>query len=152
MSSFVDISIKEDESVVFEDSPLTQQSRHSTNSYSSSDESTSSTIINGKYLIDRVIGRGAFGTVNLATDVKNPNIQYAIKYVHCIDHNAINSAMNEVWSLRNLQHDNLVKFETVFVHSGMNSLSGMEDLFVCFVMPFYELGDLDVYVRKVRMD
>lgn len=144
MTSFIDVSFEEN-SVSFQDDSPTF---HASTDDDLEDTEGSITLLNDKYVVKGIIGRGAFGVVNLVVDYKHPNSEFALKQVLCSDDKAINNAMNEAWPLRKLQHETLVKIETIFVHSGHNSVSNLRELYVCFVMPFYKEGDLDKFLKK----
>jgi mitogen-activated protein kinase 15 len=96
-------------------------------------------LINKRYRIEKRIGRGAFGVVDLVTDTKT-NESKALKRVLCESANEVNDALKEVFTMRAVQHDNLLAIESVFVHTD-------NDTYVCFVSDFYEKGDLDKYVQ-----
>ena len=88
---------------------------------SSRDNASSSTMEIGNYITNGVmLGRGAFGTVELAHEKKNANKTVAIKCIskaNIIRENMGNQVSKEVSILKNLKHPNIVRIEQVYMSS-----------------------------------
>jgi NIMA (never in mitosis gene a)-related kinase len=144
----VDLSFYDDITEEFQDDSASLHTSEDSLDTNITTSTSSIILIDNRYVVKNIIGRGAFGVVNLVVDVKNPKCQYALKQVLCADDNDINRAIKEPWLLHTLQHEALVPVESIFVHFGQNSISNMREHYVCFVMPFYELGDLEKFLKK----
>jgi NIMA (never in mitosis gene a)-related kinase len=81
--------------------------------------------------------------ISQAEDTKNNNMHVAVKKMVCETAEDLNNAMKEVWSVRSLQHENLVDFKDVFFESG-NSGSHL----MCVVMEYYSDGDLHQELQR----
>lgn len=90
----------------------------------------------GNYITTGVmLGRGAFGTVELARDKRDQNITVAIKCIskaNIIRENMGNQVSKEVSILKNLKHPNIVRIEQVLMSS--------EYLYIC--MEYITGGEL----------
>lgn len=90
----------------------------------------------GNYITTGVmLGRGAFGTVELAQDKRNPIIKVAIKCIskqNIIRENMGNQVSKEVSILKNLKHPNIVRIEQVLMSS--------DYLYIC--MEYIDGGEL----------
>jgi hypothetical protein len=101
-------------------------------SFTSSTASDSpSHLLHNRYQIIRRVGNGAFGTVYLAADTHN-NDEYAIKKIICESDEDFNRAMQEVWPLRALKHENLVEMKSVFMHTE-------QELYLCIVVIYISI-------------
>jgi tRNA A-37 threonylcarbamoyl transferase component Bud32 len=106
------------------------------------DPESTTELINQYYRIGKVLGKGAFGKVNLAIDRKS-NELVAIKSLnkHYIsDHSSKSKIMQEVAILKQIKHRNIVCMKEHF---------DTQNHFI-FVMELCAGGDLLNYVRKRR--
>jgi serine/threonine protein kinase len=100
-------------------------------------------LLNNRYIVKQTIGRGSFGVVSIVVDTKHDDTELALKQIPCEDDNEINKAMQEVWPIRFLQHDNLVQYKSVFVHA----VQGVMSRSLCIIMPYYSGGDLHQLIQ-----
>eukprot|EP01080_Neovahlkampfia_damariscottae_P001028 gene1028-9932_t len=93
--------------------------------------------------IEKIIGRGGQGTVFQGTK-KETGKKVAIKKVPCEGISMANKAMREMLTIKSFQHRNLVEYSDLYLD--INEETG--DVFVCIIMPFYEFGDLENYIKQ----
>jgi serine/threonine protein kinase len=109
-------------------------------------ESPSSRLLNKRYEIVRRIGRGAFGVVQLVKDTKTGN-EYALKMIECTDMMELNRAMQEVFPVKDISHEGLVRYLDVFVHEDKDSTGTVTTKF-CILMNYYSEGDMLQMIEK----
>lgn len=106
--------------------------------------SSTSSRVGGQYEIVRSIGKGSFGVVSLVSDIKQPGLELAMKQISCESEDETNTAMQEAWKLRVLNHENLTQIKNMFVLK--NEQTG--DTSVCMIMEFFSDGDMDKLIKE----
>ena len=92
-----------------------------------------------KYVRKEQIGQGAFGKAYKAISKERKGV-YIVKEVSGLNKREIESAKNEVKILREVHHDNVVKYVDDFAEPGK----------MLIVMEYCEGGDLGSYIKKQK--
>lgn len=95
-----------------------------------------------QYKKNKQLSKGGQGTVYKVLDVV-ANKERALKRVVCNSFDDANRAMEEVWPIRALKHENVVDYKDLFIEGIGDGTFG-----VCLVMEFYQFGDLDQYLKR----
>ncbi|KAL9643241.1 hypothetical protein ABK040_014698 [Willaertia magna] len=116
-----------------------------------------------QYKMIQKLEKGGFGTVYKVIDLEDKNNQLALqnnnqnimnykalKKIKCDSDIEANQAIQEVWYIRNLKHENLVSYDDMFLEFVEDEITKELKFNVCFVMPFYKDGDLDNLILKRR--
>ena len=90
------------------------------------------------YKIHKFIGEGPQSYVYLVECKKDRN-NYILKKVECNDQTEASKACQEAIYLQQINHCNICVYKDVFVHWDKE----LTAVFLCMVMDFYELGNLD---------
>ena len=88
----------------------------------------------GQYIQRRLIGSGGFGDASLVTRGSKTHV---VKKIACDDVNAANQALLEAGCLQRLRHENVVRFDDLFLHKHLN-----RGCSVFIVMEYCAGGDL----------
>lgn len=99
----------------------------------------SSTVLHGRYRIERILGSGGFGHVYLAVDLQTSS-QYAIKEYLVTGSSGKAQLEHEARVLSQLHHPSLPAFQAAFDERGRYYI----------VLSYIEGSDLTDYVRAVR--
>ncbi|XP_065068204.1 serine/threonine kinase-like domain-containing protein STKLD1 [Rhopilema esculentum] len=98
----------------------------------------------GYKLLQR-LGKGAQGSVFLV-ESKEDKKKYVLKKVECNDENEANKAFKEALALKELRHPYICGYKEFFVTWDKEESA----MFVCIVMDYYKLGDLDRALKQKR--
>ncbi|XP_064649533.1 serine/threonine kinase-like domain-containing protein STKLD1 isoform X3 [Lineus longissimus] len=99
------------------------------------------------YRVLQRLGKGAQGTVNLV-ESKIDNKKYVMKKVECTDESEANKAFKEAMALAELRHPYVCGYQEFFVTWDKEESA----MFVCIVMDYYKLGDLDKALKQKRLN
>lgn len=97
------------------------------------------------YKVIRRLGKGAQGSVFLVED-KQTGEKCVLKKVECNDESDANKAFKEAVALQQLKHPYICGYREFFVIWDQE----VHAIFVCIVMHYYELGDLERALRQRR--
>lgn len=101
------------------------------------------------YKLHQRLGKGAQGSVFLAEN-KLDKKMYVLKKVECNDEGEANKAFKEAVALQELQHQDkhrcICGYKEFFVTWDKEECA----MFVCIVMDYYKLGDLDKALKQKR--
>lgn len=97
------------------------------------------------YKLLQRLGKGAQGSVFLVEN-KDDGKEYVLKKVECNDENEANKAFKEALTLQELSHPYICQYKEFFVTWDKEESA----MFVCIVMGYYRLGDLDRALKKRR--
>ncbi|XP_057289397.1 serine/threonine kinase-like domain-containing protein STKLD1 [Hydractinia symbiolongicarpus] len=97
------------------------------------------------YKLQQRLGKGAQGSVFLV-DNKSDGKKYVLKKVECSDENEANKAFKEAMALQELQHPYICGYKEFFVTWDKDESA----MFVCIVMEYYKMGDLDKALKQKR--
>lgn len=97
------------------------------------------------YKIAQRLGKGAQGSVYLV-ESRDDKKQYVLKKMECKDEAEANKAFKEAMALQELAHPYICGYKEFFV--SWDKEEGA--LFVCIVMDYYPMGDLEMLLRKKR--
>ncbi|XP_068695126.1 uncharacterized protein [Montipora foliosa] len=101
------------------------------------------------YKLHQRLGKGAQGSVFLAEN-KQDKKMYVLKKVECNDEVEANKAFKEAVALQELQHANkhpyICGYKEFFVTWDKEEAA----MYVCIVMDYYKLGDLDKALKQKR--
>ncbi|RMX37185.1 hypothetical protein pdam_00010687 [Pocillopora damicornis] len=101
------------------------------------------------YKLHQRLGKGAQGSVFLAEN-KHDKVLYVLKKVECNDEGEANKAFHEAVALQELQHPHkhpyICGYKEFFVTWDKEEAA----MFVCIVMDFYKMGDLDRALKQKR--
>lgn len=101
------------------------------------------------YKLHQRLGKGAQGSVFLAEN-KQDKKMYVLKKVECNDECEANKAFKEAVALQELQHSSkhpyICGYKEFFVTWDKEEAA----MFVCIVMDYYKLGDLDKALKQKR--
>ena len=88
------------------------------------------------FIMGRLIGKGAFGSVSLVTRKKDDKV-YAMKRVNIgkLNNKEKESSLNEIRILASLSHPNIIGYKEAFFDQSTNTLN--------IVMEFADEGDLE---------
>ena len=93
------------------------------------------------FIIGKIIGKGAFGSVSLVTR-KNDGKIYAMKRVNIgkLNNKEKESSLNEIRILASLSHPNIIGYKEAFFDESTNTLN--------IVMEFADEGDLEKKIKN----
>eukprot|EP00794_Sanderia_malayensis_P016190 gene16190-17817_t len=91
------------------------------------------------------LGKGAQGSVYLV-ESKVDKKKYVLKKIECNDENEANKAFKEALALQELRHPYICGYKEFFVTWDKEESA----MFVCIVMDYYKLGDLDRALKQKR--
>ena len=93
------------------------------------------------FILGKIIGKGAFGSVSLVTR-KNDGKIYAMKRVNIgkLNNKEKESSLNEIRILASLSHPNIIGYKEAFFDESTNTLN--------IVMEFAEEGDLEKKIKN----
>jgi len=94
--------------------------------------------------LDR-LGKGSQGTVFLVEHMEDKKT-YVLKKVECSDEVEANKAFKEAMALQELQHRFICGYKEFFVMWDKEESA----MFVCIVMEYYKMGDLEKAVKQKR--
>eukprot|EP00112_Aurelia_sp_Birch-Aquarium-sp1_P006306 Seg1698.8 transcript_id=Seg1698.8/GoldUCD/mRNA.D3Y31 product="Serine/threonine kinase-like domain-containing protein STKLD1" protein_id=Seg1698.8/GoldUCD/D3Y31 len=97
------------------------------------------------YKLLQRLGKGAQGSVFLVEN-KDDNQKYVLKKIECNDENEANKAFKEALALQELRHPYICGYKEFFVTWDKEESA----MFVCIVMDYYKLGDLDRALKQKR--
>lgn len=97
------------------------------------------------YKLKQRLGKGAQGSVFLVEN-KVDGRQYVLKKVECNDESEANKAFKEAMALQDLRHPYVCGYKEFFVTWDKEESA----MFVCIVMEYYKLGDLDKVLKQKR--
>jgi len=97
------------------------------------------------YKLLQRLGKGAQGSVFLVEN-KDDKKKYVLKKVECNDENEANKAFKEALALQELRHPYICGYKEFFVTWDKEESA----MFVCIVMDYYKLGDLDRALKQKR--
>lgn len=97
------------------------------------------------YRINQRLGKGAQGSVFLVKH-KGDGKEYVLKKIECNDETEANKAFNEAKALNQLQHRYICGYKEFFVTWDKEESA----MFVCIVMDYYRMGDLDKALKQNR--
>lgn len=97
------------------------------------------------YKLLQRLGKGAQGSVFLVEN-KDDKGNYVLKKVECNDENEANKAFKEALALQELRHPYICGYKEFFVTWDKEESA----MFVCIVMDYYKLGDLDRALKQKR--
>ncbi len=129
-----------DESVYFgddvdEDSVSFSDEADSYHSLSSPTTIARQNLLNKRYELLEMIGKGGFGAVHLCKDTKATNEErLAVKMVSCDSGEEATVALGEVLPLRGLLHPNLLHIRAFFLHSYINPVTSNTSWYVYHVL------------------
>lgn len=98
-----------------------------------------------KFNLKQRLGKGAQGSVFLVIE-KTSGEQYVLKKVECTDEQEANKAFKEVMALQDLKHSYICGYKEFFVTWDKEESA----MFVCIVMDYYPMGDLDRLLKQKR--
>ncbi|KAL9989644.1 hypothetical protein ACROYT_G004211 [Oculina patagonica] len=101
------------------------------------------------YKLHQRLGKGAQGAVFLAEN-KQDKINYVLKKVECNDEGEANKAFKEAVALQELQHPNRHPYICGYKEFFVTWDKEESAMFVCIVMDYYKLGDLDKALKQKR--
>jgi probable inactive protein kinase-like protein SgK071 len=91
------------------------------------------------------LGKGAQGAVFLAENRQDKR-KYVLKKVECTDETEANKAFKEAMALQQLQHPYICGYKEFFVLWDKEESA----MYVCIVMEYYKMGDLDRVLKQRR--
>ena len=93
------------------------------------------------FIIGKILGKGAFGSVSLVTRKKDGKI-YAMKRVNIgkLNNKEKESSLNEIRILASLSHPNIIGYKEAFFDESTNTLN--------IVMEFADEGDLEKKIKN----
>ena len=93
------------------------------------------------FIMGRLIGKGAFGSVSLVTRKKDDKV-YAMKRVNIgkLNNKEKESSLNEIRILASLSHPNIIGYKEAFFDQSTNTLN--------IVMEFADEGDLEKKIKN----
>ncbi|KXJ19701.1 serine/threonine kinase-like domain-containing protein STKLD1 [Exaiptasia diaphana] len=97
------------------------------------------------YKLHQRLGKGAQGAVFLVEN-KHDKKKYVLKKVECNDESEANKAFKEAMALQELKHPYTCGYKEFFVTWDKEESA----MFVCIVMKYYKLGDLDKALKQRR--
>ncbi|RDD44451.1 Serine/threonine kinase-like domain-containing protein STKLD1 [Trichoplax sp. H2] len=97
------------------------------------------------YKLLQRLGKGAQGSVYLVED-KEEKKKYVLKKVECNDEGEANKAFKEAMALQELRHPYVCGYKEFFVTWDKEESA----MFVCIVMEYYKMGDLDRVLKQKR--
>jgi len=97
------------------------------------------------YRINQRLGKGAQGSVFLVKHNKD-NKEYVLKKIECNDETEANKAFLEAKALDVLKHRYICGYKEFFVTWDKEESA----MFVCIVMDYYKMGDLDRVLKQKR--
>ncbi|XP_072016203.1 serine/threonine kinase-like domain-containing protein STKLD1 [Amphiura filiformis] len=98
------------------------------------------------YVLKQRMGKGAQGSVFLV-ESRADKAQYVLKKVECNDEAEANKAFKEAMALQELQHPYVCGYKEFFVTWDKEESA----MFVCIVMDYYKMGDMDRVLKKKRV-
>ncbi|KAL5260439.1 hypothetical protein ACHWQZ_G010537 [Mnemiopsis leidyi] len=102
-------------------------------------------VVMESYKLAQRLGKGAQGSVFLV-EAKEDGKKYVLKKMECKDEAEANKAFKEAMALQELAHPYICGYREFFVSWDREEGA----LFVCIVMDYYPLGDLEICLRKKR--
>ncbi|XP_066293855.1 serine/threonine kinase-like domain-containing protein STKLD1 isoform X2 [Branchiostoma lanceolatum] len=97
------------------------------------------------YKVLQRLGKGAQGSVFLAEN-RIDGRKYVLKKVECNDESEANKAFKEAMALQELKNPYVCGYKEFFVTWDKEESA----MFVCIVMEYYKMGDLDKVLRQKR--
>ncbi|XP_064395037.1 serine/threonine kinase-like domain-containing protein STKLD1 [Halichondria panicea] len=97
------------------------------------------------YKVLQRLGKGAQGSVFLVED-KETGQKLVLKKVECSDEAQANKAFKEAVALEKLKHQYICGYREFFILWDSQDCA----IFVCIVMDFYKMGDLDMVLKAKR--
>jgi len=97
------------------------------------------------YKVMQRLGKGAQGSVFLVQHLQDKQ-NYVLKKVECNDETEANKAFKEAMALNELRHPYICGYKEFFVTWDKEENA----MFVCIVMDYYKMGDLDRVLKQRR--
>ncbi|XP_062514884.1 serine/threonine kinase-like domain-containing protein STKLD1 [Corticium candelabrum] len=97
------------------------------------------------YRLLQRLGKGAQGAVFLVEN-RDDKVKYVLKKVECNDEADANKAFKEAMALQQLQHPYVCGYKEFFVLWDKEESA----MYVCIVMEYYKMGDLDRVLKQRR--
>jgi len=97
------------------------------------------------YKVMQRLGKGAQGSVFLVQHLEDKQ-HYVLKKVECNDETEANKAFKEAMALNELRHPYICGYREFFVTWDKEEAA----MFVCIVMDYYKMGDLDRVLKQRR--
>jgi hypothetical protein len=114
---------------------------------------TKQVLLQNRYELSTLIGRGGFGSVYRVRDIKQEDEQeLVVKMVRCEDGEEATKALQEVIPVRGLTHENILPIKHFFLHSSISPVTDTIEWHVCMIMPYYPEGDMAQELKKRRKD
>lgn len=101
-------------------------------------------MLDGKYRVERLLGKGNFGTAYLATSEVDDQ-QYAVKLILCKRDSDLSTIKSEAKILFRMLHDNIVRYFSSFIH-----IDHLGQKYFGMVMEFCENQDIQCHINRYK--